>query len=259
VSDAIYELRDGFVRATGFSRGPWDPKAQHGGAPAAILMRALENLEDADHSLQLARVTYELVRPAPLGDLVVSAVVIRPGRKVQLLEATLSTPDGTEVVKARALRVARAPVSTGAVDLPAPYGFDGLPEDTRFGDGREMYVGGGIEVRIAQGHFYERGPAFAWFRLKLPLVAGETPSALQRLVAAADFPNGISSELDWDEYVFINPDLTVYVEREPRGEWIGIDAQTRVVENGVGVAQGVLYDAEGRVGRSLQSLYVARR
>ena len=259
MTDAIYEQRDGFVHATGFARGPWDPNAQHGGAPAAIIMRALEQLKEADHSLQLARVTYELIRPVPLGDLHVSAAVVRPGRKVQLLEASLATPDGTEVVKARALLIARAPVSTEPIDLPAPGGIDDLTEDTTFSAGRQMYVNGGIEVRLAQGHFHEQGPAFAWFRLKMPLVAGENPSPLQRLVAAADFPNGISSELSWDEYVFINPDLTVYVEREPRGDWIVLDAQTRGVENGGGLAQAVLYDAEGRVGRSLQSLYVARR
>jgi Thioesterase-like superfamily len=260
MTDAIYERRDGFVHATGFARGPWDPNAQHGGAPAAIIMRALEQLEEADHSLQLARVTYELIRPVPLGDLHVSAAVVRPGRKVQLLEASLATLDGTEVVKARALLVARAPVSTSEpTDLPPADGPENLTEDTIFSGGRQMYVNGGIEVRMARGHFYTQGPAFAWFRLRLPLVAGEDASPLQRLVAAADFPNGISSELSWDEYVFINPDLTVYLERAPRGEWIGLDAQTRVVENGVGLAQAVLYDAEGRVGRSLQSLYVAHR
>jgi hypothetical protein len=259
VTDAIYEQRDGFVHATGFARGPWDPNAQHGGAPAAIMMRALEQVQEADDSLQLARVTYELMRPVPLGDLHVSAAVVRPGRKVQLLEASLTTPDGTEVVKARALLIARAPVSSTPIDPPAPGGVEGLAEDTIFSDGTQMYVNGGIEVRMERGHFYEQGPAFGWFRLKMPLITGENPSPLQRLVAAADFPNGISSELSWDEYVFINPDLTVYVEREPRGEWIGLDAQTRVVENGVGLAEAVLYDAEGRVGRSLQSLYVARR
>jgi hypothetical protein len=259
MSDAIYEQREGFVHATGFARGPWDPDAQHGGAPAAILMRALEQVTGADRSLQLARVTYELMRPVPLGDLLVSAAVVKPGRKVQLLEASLATPDGTEVVKARAVRIARAPVSTEPVDMPAQGGITELHEDTIFSAGRQMYVNGGVEVRMARGHFYEQGPAFAWFRLKMPIVAGEDPSPLQRLVAAADFPNGISSELSWKEYVFINPDLTVYVEREPRGEWIGLDAQTRVVEDGVGLAQAVLYDAHGRVGRSLQSLYVARR
>jgi hypothetical protein len=259
VTEAIYEQRGGFLHATGFSRGPWDPNAQHGGAPAAILMRAIEQAEGVDESLQLARVTYELLRPAPLGDLRVSAQVVRPGRKVQLVEASLVTPDGVEVVKARALRIARAPVSTAPTELPAPGGIDRLTADTVFSGGAEMYVNGGIEVRMLHGHFYETGPAFAWFRLRMPVVAGEEPSPLQRLVAAADFPNGISSELSWDEYVFINPDLTVHVEREPRGEWIGLDAQTRVVENGVGLAQAVLYDAEGRVGRSMQSLYVAKR
>jgi hypothetical protein len=91
------------------------------------------------------------------------------------------------------------------------------------------------------------------------MVAGEDPSGLQRLAAAADFPNGIASELPWDEYVFINPDLTVYVEREPVGEWIGLDARMRVASGGAGFSEAVLYDSQGRVGRSLQSLYVARR
>jgi hypothetical protein len=259
MSDAIYERRGDSVYATGFTRGPWDPNAQHGGAPAAILMRAMEAVPEADPGLQLARVTYELLRPVPLGELHISASVVRPGRRVQLLESSLKTPDGTEVVKARALRVARSPLSAGEEPAPPPRGPDGLEPDTMFRGEGERYVGQGIEVRMARGHFYELGPAFAWFRFGKPLIAGEQPSPLQRLVAAADFPNGISSELSWDEYVFINPDLTVYVEREPRGEWIGLDAQTRVVEGGIGLAQAVLYDEHGRVGRSLQSLYVARR
>jgi hypothetical protein len=103
------------------------------------------------------------------------------------------------------------------------------------------------------------GPGAAWFRLRVPVVAGETPTPLQRLAVAADFPNGISSELPWEDWIYINPDLTIYIEREPRGEWIGLEAHTRIVEGGVGVAQAVLYDADGRVGRSLQSLYVAKR
>lgn len=259
MSDAIYELREDGVFATEFARGPWDPNAQHGGAPAAILMRAIESLREGDDSRQLARVTYELVRPAPLGDLRISASVVRPGRRVQLIEASLCTPDGTEVVKARALEVARAPLTAGIQGPPPPTPPEGLQPDRVFGDGSAMYVGQGIEVRMADGHFYERGPAFAWFRFGRPLVAGEQPSPLQRLVAAADFPNGISSEVSWEEYVFINPDLTVYVEREPRGEWIGLDARTRIVENGIGLARATLYDIEGPVGYSMQSLYVARR
>ncbi len=256
---AIYRQLERSVLASGWARGPWDPEAQHGGPTAAILMRALEQLDDLDGSLALARVTYELIRPAPLGELLVQARIARPGRRIQLLEAELRTPDGTEVVKARALRIARAPLDAGAQPAPPPPGPHGLEADARFAAGAQMYVGGAIEVRMASGHFFERGPASAWFRLRRPLVQGEQPTALQRLVAAADFPNGISAEVDWGEYLFINPDLTVHVEREPRGEWIGLEARTRIVRDGVGIAEAVLHDQHGRVGRSVQSLYVARR
>lgn len=257
IFDAVYEERGDRLHAGPLARGPWDPEAQHGGAPAAVLMRAFERVDDGGADLQLARVTYELLRPVPLGDLVIEAGVVRPGRKVQLLEASLRTAEGTEVVRARALRVARAPISVGEVPEELPTGPDGLPaHETGFAP--DSYPGGAMEIRMAKGAINEIGPGTAWFRLKVPIVAGEQPTPLQRLVAAADFPNGVASELSWSAWVFINPDLTVYIEREPVGEWIGLDARMRVVEGGVGLSQAVLFDEHGRVGRALQSLYVAR-
>jgi hypothetical protein len=259
VTDAIYKEHDGAVWATQLARGPWDPEAQHGGAPAALLMRAFERLDNLGADVQIARVTYELLRPVPLGELRVEAAIVRPGRRVQLLEASLFTPDGTEVVRARAVRVARAPVSAGAADgqrLPSPETLRGA-ETPRWHP--ESLPGGAVEIRMVDRSPEALGPGAAWFRLRIPVVGGEDPTPLQRLAVAADFPNGISSELPWADWVYINPDLTLYIEREPRGEWIGLDAHTRVVEGGVGVAQAVLYDEQGRVGRSLQSLYVAKR
>jgi hypothetical protein len=260
MSDAIYEQRDGAVWATELARGPWDPNAQHGGASGAIIMRALEQLVSTGDGLRFARITYELLRPAPLGELHVEARIVRPGKRVQLLEATLATPDGTDVTRARAVRIARAPVDAGAAPEPPPPLFDPAPAADAEPFGERMFPGGAVEVRLPKGcTIFDLGPQFAWFRLRVPILAGEAPTQMQRLIAAADFPNGISTELPWDQYVFINPDLTVYIEREPRGEWIGLDASTRVDEAGVGLAQAVLYDAEGRIGRSLQSLYVTRR
>ena len=93
----------------------------------------------------------------------------------------------------------------------------------------------------------------------MPLVAGEEPSPLQRLVAAADFGNGTSAALPWDEYVFINPDLTLYIDRPPGGEWICLDARTIIPADGVGIAESVIYDTEGRVGRAIQALLVGPR
>ncbi|WP_249009567.1 thioesterase family protein [Conexibacter sp. DBS9H8] len=268
--DSVYELTGGGVFATEYARGPWDPNHQHGGAPAALLMRAFEETSP-DPTLALTRVTYELIRPVPLGPLSVTAAVTRPGRRVQLLEGTISTPEGTEVVRARALRVRRAPVSVGADLSPnraaaeaaagtvkPPAGPSGLVAAPFFSD-RVLFPGHGVEVRFLEGGFGEPGPGTAWFRLLVPLVAGERPTPLQRVAAACDFPNGIASELGWDRYVFINPDLTLYLEREPIGEWICLRAGMRVIEGGAGISQAVLYDESGRIGRSLQSLYVAER
>jgi hypothetical protein len=260
---AVYFSQDEGLVATELSRGPWDPGAQHGGAPAAILMREFERLP-AGEDLVLARVTYELLRPVPLGELFVDAQVTRGGRRVQLLEGTIRGPDGIEIVRARALQVHRADPSAGATpSAPPPPGPDRGREHEPGGDGfspphRPMFTPDAIEIRFVEGIF-GHGPATAWFRLRVPLVAGEEPTPLQRLAAAGDFGNGISAELSWDEYAFINPDLTLYLERAPQGEWIALQSQTVIAEGGVGLSESVIYDLQGRVGRAVQALFVAPR
>src|SRR6202021_750818 len=108
MTDAIFERRGDHFWATDLARGPWDPNAQHGGAPAALLGGELERLEPRP-DLRIARITYEPLRPGPLRELHVHAEGPRPGKRVQLLEAALTAPDGTVLVRARAVRVARAP------------------------------------------------------------------------------------------------------------------------------------------------------
>ena len=96
-------------------------------------------------------------------------------------------------------------------------------------------------------------------RLTVPVVKGEDPSGAQRALAAADFGNGFSAVLDWDAWAFINPDLTVYLERDPVGEWIALDARTRLNGDGTGLAESVLFDQTGRVGRAVQALLILPR
>jgi hypothetical protein len=97
-----------------------------------------------------------------------------------------------------------------------------------------------------------------WFRLRVPVVAGETPTPLQRVTAAADFGNGVSAALARGEYLFINPDLSIHLHRYPAGEWIGLDATTAAEPVGVGLAVSRLHDEQGPIGMSLQSLLVDR-
>jgi hypothetical protein len=258
-SEAVFVQRGGRFVATELARGPWDRNAQHGGAPAALLARAFEALE-APPGLITARITYEFVRPVPLGELEVRAEVVRPGRRVQLLEASVLAPEGTVLVRARALQV--QPASTGTPTSPpepAPPGPEHGRESDFRAPHRPLFAPDAIEIRFVAGTFHGGGPATAWFRLRHPILAGEQPSPLQRLAAAGDFGNGISSPLAWEEYVFINPDLTLYLEREPVGEWIGLQSQTTIAAGGIGVSESVLYDERGRVGRAIQALLVARR
>ncbi len=257
-SGAVFLLQDGRIVATELARGPWDSYAQHGGAPAALLMREFERLP-LDEDLLIGRVTYEFLRPVPLGPLEIRSSIVRPGRRVQLLEASLFAGEGTEVVRARALRVRRAEADALSEPLVAPHGpVEGNAADF-WASHRPMFATDAMEIRFVEGAFMAPGPSTAWFRLRVPLVAGEDPSPLQRLAAAGDFGNGISAVISWDDHLFINPDLTLYIDRAPCGEWICLQAETRVVSEGIGMAESVLFDERGRIGRATQALVVARR
>ena len=253
----VFERADGRFVATDVGRGPWDPRALHGGAPAALLMREFERLPAAD-GLCLARVTYEFMRPVPVGPLDVHAEVVRPGRRVQLLEASI-VAGGTEVVRARALQIQSADAGGASTDdAPPPPGPEHgrpppaagpAPPDVRLRRDRDC----------VRGRRLGRRPVHGVVPASSPIVPGETPSPLQRLAAAGDFGNGISATLSWDDYLYINPDLTLYVEREPVGDWICLESETRIARDGIGVAESILYDERGRVGRATQALLVAPR
>ena len=95
--------------------------------------------------------------------------------------------------------------------------------------------------------------------MRQPLVAGEEPTPLQRVLVAADVGNGVSAALDYRRYLFINVDLTVHLERMPVGEWVCVDAVTLPQPNGIGTAESVLSDGSGRIGRALQTLLISER
>jgi hypothetical protein len=96
-------------------------------------------------------------------------------------------------------------------------------------------------------------------RLSPALLDGEPATPLARLAATADFGNGISASLPFDEFIFINADLSIHLHRPPRGEWIGLDARTLLDPGGSGLAECVVHDLDGAVGRSFQTLVVAPR
>ena len=262
MSEAVFEQHDGTWVPSGHARGPWDAGSQHGGAPAALLAREIERLEPGADML-VARITYEFLGPVPLAPLVADAWVNRPGRRFQIIEGELRS-GSRAVVRARAVRLRRGDIhvpATARVDGPPPVEGPAESKPSPFPAAGEAvgFHRTAMEIRFAAGTGYTGGPARAWFRLRRPLVAGETPSPLQRVAAAADFGNGISSALDFDEHLFINTDLTLHLVREPVGEWVLLDARTAIEPVGVGLAESRLYDVDGVIGLAAQTLYVDRR
>ena len=276
MADALFLAEGDRYTPTDFARGPWTPDALHGGPVAALVARAAERCA-APVPMHPARLTLELLRPVPAAPLVVDAEIVRPGRKVQLIDVRVTAADdGTELAWGRILRIRTlepgdpeadgipAPLAVRATDDAAPFGPD--EGDDRAGPGQlgaeptgERYRAfhtEGAELRFVRGQFQRLGPSTVWVRLAVPIVDGETPSPMQRAAAAADFGNGVSAELAFGQYLFINPDLTVVLDRPPVGEWVCLDARTAFGIPGVGVAQSVLWDELGPVGRSLQSLVV---
>jgi hypothetical protein len=260
VSDEAFYSADGDRFAPSeLTRGPWDPDAQHAGPPAALLGRAIEACASREGA-QVARITLEILGPVPLAPLTASARVARPGRGVELLEASLRGPDG-EVMRALAWRLGTVPVALDPAppaDPPPPGPAEGRARDF-FPVGERPGYHTAMELRFVHGGFLEPGPAMVWMRQRVPLVEGEPTSPLERLLVAADAGNGVSATLDWRRYVFINTDLSVHVKRLPRGDWVGLDAVTYPEPNGIGLADTVLWDEAGRLGRAAQTLVVRAR
>ena len=257
---AAFFLPDGdrFV-PTELTRGPWDPAAQHGGPPAALLGRAIERAGADRTGLQVARVTLELERPVPLRPLRLATRLLGGGRNVERVEATLAA-DGVECMRATALRVRAAPAT-----VPATPGGDPLPGPELGEPGPPLPVPWTVgyhtamEWRFVRGSFGRPGPATAWLRMRHPLVPDETLSPLGRVLIAADSGNGISAVLDWRSWRFINPDLTVALFRQPAGEWVCLEARTSVAPGGPGLAASTLHDRDGPLGHALQTLLIAGR
>jgi len=267
VPESFYEPDGHLYVATELTRGPWDPGAQHAGPPAALIGREIERLGGGRMAggegapAQVARITYEILRSVPIGRLQVEAAVIRSGRRVELVEATLADEEGEPLVRAQGWRL-----RSDRVDFDAPARGDGPPPgpdqaeqrtfpDVGFGAGYHS----AMQYRFVRGAFTELGPATVWMRMGVPLLPGEEPTPLQRVLIAADSGNGVSVTLDWSRYLFINVDLSVHLHRMPEGEWICLDAVTLPEPNGIGMADTRLFDERGAIGRAVQTLLIAER
>jgi hypothetical protein len=245
--------------STHSTAGPWGPQSQHGGPPAALLTRAMEALDRDGVARVVGRFTMELLGPIPVGPLSVEASVVRPGRTVEMCEAT-----AYDEARGRACARATAWLFPATEDGPAQHP-EALPHTAADGvhkDPPPSWSGGyldAVEWRWILGAVTEPGPGTVWMRPRVDLVDGEPMTPGQRLMTCVDSASGVSAALDPAAWSFLNTELTVHVLRPPEGDWLCLDAETTLSSGSVGVAVSRVFDARGLVARSAQALLVVAR
>ena len=186
-------------RASELTRGPWHPEHQHAGPPIALTCRAVEAAAREHGLTHVSRLTANLLRPVPIGELAVQVQVDYVGRNAGHFSARLSAGDqGSDKEFARFTALVQRenplplPEPTAGQEPEVPPVPEDSPTCTFPFAGRHVGYGDLVETRLARGRFFD-GPCAAWFRLSHPLLAGETPSDYQRVAVFADSGNGISA------------------------------------------------------------------
>lgn len=251
-----FYLQDDDTTFTGTvaTAGPWSESLQHGGPPSALMVRAAERAADREDAVAL-RVAVDFLSAVPVGLVHVSAEVAKAGRATVAVDVRLDARD-RQVARARVwlVRVSEGPRVEPPADAgPRPAGNE--PAQPLWGFPYAQHV----EWRRVSGTPDAPGPAHVLARPRVPLVDDEPADGLARVVLVGDSGSGISSVLDWDAWSFPNVDLDVHLLRPVAGEWVGMDAVTRVSSTGSAQCCTTLHDEAGWLGTGLQTLVVQRR
>lgn len=253
----VYTSDGPLLVPTARAAGPWFPDAQHGGAVAAIVVRAIERLPSAQ-PMQLARLSLDLSRKVPMAPVLVDAEVVRDGLRLQSVAVTI-VHGGEPVGRATALRLReRAGVVPGEV-LCEPWPEDGRPPGPETAEPWDIAGGDDFHGSFDARRIGDPGVhATVWLRLLPALVDEEPVSPVQHLAAAADFITNPASQLG-PGYVTANADLTIHVQRLPEGSWMYVSSRARFDGRGIGQSQGVVSDRRGMCAVALKSVLIDRR
>lgn len=249
----------------GLTTGPWYPGTQHGSAMMLMAALAAEQ-HPSDIPRQVTRLTVDMMRAAPVAPLELVTEVRKGGRYMEVLDIVIRA-GGEEYVRASAMRfrmeevpvVERMKFSGQVPQLPDP-----LPEDIFAHAAHREGFHHAIEVRVD----LTAQPAIMWFRLKQPVLPDLPASPLLRVALAADWTYSIPAIAqrvqtgEWvndQSYYGINPDTTVNLHRPPQGEWIAIQTHATYDDLGAGTVMGQIFDLQGPVGFSTQTILLRNK
>lgn len=240
-------------RPTAHAGGAWDADEQHFSPLGGLVLHAIERHRAARTGLLLGRISFDILGRIAVDDMVVEVATVRPGRTIELVEATVVI-GGRPVVRARAWFL--APVDTSLVSGGGP---EPLPSpDSRTSWPMTSVWPGGFIASLDVRPVVEQQPGrgIAWLATPLELVDGEPVSAVASFVALVDAANGIAVRQPPTTWMFPNLDLTIHLHRQPSGPWTGLDTTVAFGPTGQGVTSTVLHDLSGAVGTAEQILTV---
>jgi len=249
------EVSNGYMPSD-WTTGPWSPDHQHGGAPTMLIGHLLQE----QSQLALVRLTVEFLRPVPKKLMRAEFEKVRSGKKVESWSCSLFC-DGEKVVSATGLFIQEEQQSFELPKhttiktpvLPDPNSQNSSKDIAFTFDTSEANMADSIEIILSRGE-YGKGEVGAWLRMRGTVLKDKPATPLDRFLAVADCGNGIAGFLDIKKYSFINPDLTVYINRLPKNEWVHSDAKSFGCHNGIGLSDSAIFDEEGFIGRVNQSL-----
>lgn len=247
-------LGEGRYAPTELTQGAWQEEEQHVAPVIGLLVHALELAHPRD-DVRWSRLSVDILGMIRREEMLVTTQVLRPGRTIELLEATVAI-GGRPTVRLTGWRLAAGDTSevAGVEDEAMP-----APDQVPAWQGMQQRWGGGF-IRTLQfrAEAWRPGRNRVWVRTDLPLVGGEPRSETAEWVGLLDTANGIAVRTDPRAWMFPNVDLTLHLHRQPRGRWVGLNTRVSFGPDGAGVTSSVVCDEDGPVGRLQQSLTVRR-
>ncbi len=239
-------------KPTQHAQGAWNQHEQHMAAATGVLTHELSQFAP-QANMRIARISLDILGLIPLDDFIITTRCIRPGKTIELIESVMSS-GGRACITARAWRLLTQDTSAiaGLEDQNAPQHPDELP----VWEEMKSWPGGFVKsVQLVANKERRAGKGMVWITNDLEMIAGQTTSDLIRLLGMVDTANGVVQRLGLGlsklEWIFPNTDLQIHMHREPKGQWLGIEAVQQYGADGIGLTSAVLHDVHGPFGRPL--------
>ena len=216
----------------------------HGRVIAGLLAFELEQ-QHGDVDMIPTRLTVDMYRAPDFSPVTIKTTVARAGHRIKVIDAEFIS-NGASMARASCMFLRRTVNSPGNVWSPPSWNVpppDQLTEQATFPDGK----GPSWRVRNISGGWGECAQRRVWLSEMRELVDGFPLSPFTRTGLASDFASPCSNIGD-AALGYINTDVTVYLHRLPRGEWIGMETINHHATDGVAVGECFVYDIEGPIG-----------